>query len=272
MTAWGLAWRTIARSPARSVLAVAGVTVIGALLFNMLLLSRGLLVSFRDLLDNAGYDIRVIAAEGSMAHRAPIADATALAKAIASLPDVESIALVRTDLGQVSAPGKIDAWTPIELIGMTDSKGGGWTIVKGSPLPTGPSAGEPPVVVNTTLASRLHLEPGSRLRLRLTSAGSASALPLVTVQVIGVGGFAFEAAGDLNVATTMAGFAVAHGTPADRQAEMVLVASRPGAAAAWDRRGGKAGRALERDYGTRSAPSRNLFIKRRARRDWRNVI
>jgi len=41
MTAWGLAWRTIARSPARSMLAVAGVTVIGALLFNMLLLSRG---------------------------------------------------------------------------------------------------------------------------------------------------------------------------------------------------------------------------------------
>jgi len=231
MTAWGLAWRTIARSPARSVLAVAGVTVIGALLFNMLLLSRGLLVSFRDLLDNAGYDIRVIAAQGSMAHRPPIADATSLAEAIARLPEVESIAMVRTDLGQVSAPGVNAAWTPIELIGMTDSKGGGWTIVKGSPLPTGPSAGEPPVVVNTTLASMLHLEPGSRLRLRLTSAGSASALPLVTVRVIGVGGFAFEASGDLNVATTMAGFAVAHGTPADRQAEMVLVASRPGAAA-----------------------------------------
>jgi putative ABC transport system permease protein len=231
MTAWGLAWRTISRSPARSLLAVTGVTVIGALLFNMLLLSRGLLVSFRDLLDNAGYDIRVIAAQGSMAHREPIADATSLAEAIARLPDVESIALVRTDLGQVSAPGENGAWTPIELIGMTDSKGGGWTIVKGSPLPTGPSAGEPPVVVNTTLASKLYLEPGSRLRLRLTSAGSASALPLVTVRVIGVGSFAFEASGDLNVATTMAGFAVAHGTPADRQAEMVLVASRPGAAA-----------------------------------------
>ena len=61
MTAWGLAWRTVARSPARSVLAVSGVTVIGALLFNMLLLSRGLLVSFRDLLDAAGFDIRIVA-------------------------------------------------------------------------------------------------------------------------------------------------------------------------------------------------------------------
>src|SRR5206468_8939123 len=85
MTAWGLAWRTIARSPARSVLAVSGVTVIGALLFNMLLLSRGLLVSFRDLLDTAGFDIRVVAADGSMVHRPPIGGASPLAGAIARL-------------------------------------------------------------------------------------------------------------------------------------------------------------------------------------------
>jgi putative ABC transport system permease protein len=231
MTAWGLAWRTIARSPARSVLAVAGVTVIGALLFNMLLLSRGLLVSFRDLLDTAGFDIRVIAAQGSMVHRLPIADATTLAAAIARLPGVANVAMVRTDFGQVSTADGTAAWTSIELIGMTDSTGGGWTITKGAPLPPGSPTAEPPIVVNASLASQLHLEPGSRLRLRLSSGGSASALPTVTLQVVGIGGFAFEAAGDLNVATTLEGFAVAHGTPADRQAEMVLVASRPGTAA-----------------------------------------
>jgi putative ABC transport system permease protein len=230
MTAWGLAWRTITRSPARSVLAVSGVTVIGALLFNMLLLSRGLLVSFSELLDSAGFDIRVIAAEGSMVHRAPIADATSLAEAIARLPEVASVAMVRTDAGQVTTYPDPGAWTSIELIGMTDSRGGGWTISKGSPLPSGPSSAEPPVVVNTALASRLHLEPGSRLRLRLTTAGAATALPPVTLRVVGVGGFAFESAGDLNVATTIEGFAVAHATPADRRAEMVLVASRPGGA------------------------------------------
>ena len=43
MTAWGLAWRTVARNPARACLAIGGVAVIGALLFDMLLLSRGLL-------------------------------------------------------------------------------------------------------------------------------------------------------------------------------------------------------------------------------------
>ena len=232
MTAWGLAWRTIARSPARSVLAVAGVTVIGALLFNMLLLSRGLLVSFRDLLDTAGFDIRVIAAQGSMVHRLPIADATSLAESIARLPGVANVAMVRTDFGQVSTFAEPAAWTGIELIGMNDSTGGGWTIVEGATLPRGSSTAEPPIVVNSALASQLHLEPGSRLRLRLSSGGSASALPTVTLRVVGIGGFAFEAAGDLNVATTLDGFAVAHGTPADRQAEMVLVASRPGAAVA----------------------------------------
>ena len=60
MSAWGLAWRTIARNPARAALAVSGVAVIGALLFTMLMLSRGLLVSFRELLDTAGFDVRVV--------------------------------------------------------------------------------------------------------------------------------------------------------------------------------------------------------------------
>ena len=75
MTAWGLAWRTLVHNPARALLAIGGVAVIGALLFDMLLLSRGLLVSFRDLLDTAGYDVRVMASEGSPIHRSPLAGA-----------------------------------------------------------------------------------------------------------------------------------------------------------------------------------------------------
>ena len=94
MTAWGLAWRTIARSPARSMLAVAGVTVIGALLFNMLLLSRGLLVSFRDLIDAAGYDIRIIAAQGSLVHREPIADAPRIVQKHGVRAEVRAFALL----------------------------------------------------------------------------------------------------------------------------------------------------------------------------------
>src|SRR6185436_2557969 len=47
MSAWSLAWRTVTHNPARACLAIGGVAVIGALLFNMLLLSRGLLLACR---------------------------------------------------------------------------------------------------------------------------------------------------------------------------------------------------------------------------------
>jgi putative ABC transport system permease protein len=230
MTAWGLAWRTIARSPARSVLAVAGVTVIGALLFDMLLLSRGLLVSFRDLLDAAGFDIRVVAAEGSMVHRPPIADATSLAEAIARLPEVQRVTLVRTDSAQAMVPGESGGGVRVSLVGTTDGAGGGvWTIVSGSSLPSASAAGEPPLlIVSPRLASELGVEPGSELGLRLFVPGSASALPLVRGRVVGIGQFAFEAADEYTVATTLEGFATAHGTPADGVASMVLVSSRSG--------------------------------------------
>ena len=234
MTAWGLAWRTITRSPARSVLAVTGVTVIGALLFTMLLLSRGLLVSFRDLLDAAGFDIRVIAAEGSMVHRAPIAEATALADAVARLSEVRRVTLVRTESAQAIGADRGGSGVRVSLIGTSDTAPGGvWTIVRGAALPSGGTpAGPPPVVVSTGLAAELHLDPGSELKLRLFVPGGASALPLVTVRVVGVGTFAFEAGDEQTVATTMDVFAAARGTPADGVAEMVLVASRPGSGAA----------------------------------------
>jgi putative ABC transport system permease protein len=231
MTAWSLAWKSVARSPARSVLAVSGVTVIGALLFNMLLLSRGLLVSFSDLLDAAGFDIRVVSAQGSMLHRPPIAGARTLADAVARLPEVQRATLVATDTAQVTAPGGDGRTIPVSLVGTSDSASAGtWTIVSGSALPQDAQAGGPaPVIVSGRLATELHLQPGSPLQLRLFAQGSASALPAVTARVAGIGAFAFEASGEYTVATTMAGFAAAHGRTEDGDAEMVLVSSRAGA-------------------------------------------
>src|SRR6185503_11828488 len=58
MTARALAMRTAARYKARTMLAVAGVAIIAALNFDMLLLSRGLLLSFADIVNSAGFDVR----------------------------------------------------------------------------------------------------------------------------------------------------------------------------------------------------------------------
>ncbi len=230
MSSWALAWRTIARSPARSVLAVAGVTVIGALLFDMLLLSRGLLVSFRDLLDTAGFDIRVVAAEGSMIHRPPIAQAATLAEAIARLPDVQRVTRVRTETAQAIAPGRTNSGIRVTLVGTTAAAAGTvWTIVSGSSLPSESSPGAPPpVVISPSLATEFHIDVGSTLGLRLFVPGAASALPPISARVVGIGQFAFEAAGDDTVATTMEGLAAARGVPSDDMAEMVLVSSQPG--------------------------------------------
>jgi putative ABC transport system permease protein len=213
-------------------LAVVGVTVIGALLFDMLLLSRGLLVSFRDLLEAQDFDIRVVAAEGSMVHRPPIANATSLAEAIARLPQVRRVTLLRTESAQAIVPG--GDHLRIALVGTTSAAAGSvWTMTSGASLPTVTAAGAPPpLVISTRLASELQLEPGSELQLRLFRPGTASALPLVAARVIGAAQFTFEAADEYTVATTMEGFAAAAGTRDSTVAEMVLVSSQKGAGAA----------------------------------------
>jgi len=53
------ALRELTRHPLRTLLAVAGVAVAGAMLVDMLMLSNGLQTSFRELLESAGYEVRV---------------------------------------------------------------------------------------------------------------------------------------------------------------------------------------------------------------------
>jgi putative ABC transport system permease protein len=230
MSAWSLAWRTVAHNPARACLAIGGVAVIGALLFNMLLLSRGLLLSFRDLLDKAGYDVRVLANEGSPVHRAPLAGAPSLADAISRLPSVRRVALVRSDTALAMVPGRESITASVTLIGSTEHQlGGAWDIVRGSPLPAASMPGEPaPLVVSTKLAQVQQLEPGSTLRLRVTVGGTASVMPSLDCRVVGIGSFTFESADDYTIATTMEGFSAAHGAPEGKdEADLILIASAP---------------------------------------------
>src|SRR6185436_10302400 len=89
------AWLTSVRQPARTCLGVLGVAAVGALLFDMLLLSRGLIVSFRVLLARAGFDVRVLATDATPFAGPRIADATALVAAISALPQVEAVIQLR---------------------------------------------------------------------------------------------------------------------------------------------------------------------------------
>ncbi|MGH2405675.1 MAG: hypothetical protein ACRDGN_14620, partial [bacterium] len=57
---WFLARRNLRRSVSRTALLVAGVTVAGALLFDMSMLGGGLEQSFAEILGGLGYEIRVV--------------------------------------------------------------------------------------------------------------------------------------------------------------------------------------------------------------------
>src|SRR2546430_15498106 len=85
----------IFRQPGRAVLGVAGIAATGALLFDMLLLSSGLVVSMRGLLGQVGYDVRVTATQATPLAGPRITGADAAVAAIAALPEGEEATAVR---------------------------------------------------------------------------------------------------------------------------------------------------------------------------------
>ena len=170
MTSMALAWRTVTAERARAVLALIGVTVIGALLFDMLLLSRGLLVSFRDLLDSTGYDVRVTATDSVM-FRAPIRHASDLARDIAGLPEVKDAAIVRRELASLQV---VDKHRDVTVLSVSlGAERQAWRIVSGMGFSPEERLDEPPLIVSRRLAESLSLSPGSSVKLRISPPGES---------------------------------------------------------------------------------------------------
>ena len=230
-SAW-LAWRTIQRYRARTALATAGVAIIGALLFDMLLLSRGLVTSFADLLDRSGYDIRVLSSEGMSLSRAPIAGASDLTAAIERLPEVASVARIRFERATAASTDGSDL--RVMILGSTQSGARiAWTVIEGADLPTASaSTGACPLLVGRNLATTLNLQPGSTLPLRVDLPGRQSALAPVPCRVVGIADSLFSSADDHDVLTTMDGLRNLRGGAEDDAADIVLVASDTEPAAA----------------------------------------
>jgi putative ABC transport system permease protein len=224
MTAFELAWRTARRYRARAVLAVVGVAVIGALNFDMLLLAHGLLLSFGDLINSTGYNVRIVGSAGLPLARLPVEDAAKLVEQIGRLPQVASVAMMRTEPASTAQPNQPSVG--LELIGTSDLDGEGiWKSIEGAGLQA--ETVTPPVVISKALASHLSLNVGSTLRLRVRIAGEMSALPSVAFRVTGVADFPFEALDSHMAATTLEAFKAAHGGVIRDQADMVLVAAAP---------------------------------------------
>ena len=238
MNALGFAWRSLVRQPARATLAVLGVAAIGALLFDMLLLSNGLVTSMRDLFDQAGFDLRVTATDTLPGQGPSLPRAAAEVEKIAAVPGVKSAYAIRLATAFVEVPGARPLHvSPQGVTGSTRARastsagtststgastGPGprpWTLMRGRDL-----IGDADLLVNENTARQLHLEPGTRVTLRASCAEDQS-LPPVPFVVSGVADFPFDSVTRNTAAVTMdAADAVCGGNDAG-QADVIMVAT-----------------------------------------------
>jgi putative ABC transport system permease protein len=189
MKAFLFAWRSLVRQPARATLGVLGVAAVGALLFDMLMLSDGLIVSMRDLLERTGFDIR-ITASGDLRRAGDRMDSTdATLAAIRRLPQVGTVLAIRfvEAEAETASGGEIVAVTLEAVQG--DARP--WTVLAGRD-----PSGDREVVVSQPLANSLQLAPGSELVVRARCASRDEVLPPARLRVVGVAEFPFELVGD----------------------------------------------------------------------------
>ncbi len=223
------AWRSLTREPVRALLGVAGIAVVGALLLDMLLLSNGLLLSFRDLLRDTGFEVRVTATEALPGAGPPIVPAQAAIESLRGLPELEEVVAVRADLATTVLPGGRP--NEVTVIGMSPRHRSDWKVVRGTDLPppgAGAPADPPPAVVNTTLARVAHVEPGSVLELQPGTPRAPSTLPAFRVRVVGVAEFPFDTSGERTLAMEIGAFRRAQVGAARDEADVLLIAPRRG--------------------------------------------
>lgn len=224
MNAMGFAWRSLVRQPARAALGILGVAAVGALLFDMLLLSRGLVVSMQDLLDRGGWDVRVSASDlpGS-GQRVP--NALESAQAIADLPSVQAALVIRSATAQLDRASGRPLRASFQGVTTLTSAGGSslrapWTIMRGRDAE---GAGE--VVIDQAMASEAGLAPGSEVTMRASCISDLEALPATRLTVVGVAEFPFEATSEHTVGGTLDALKEACGGNVGDEADLILVTS-----------------------------------------------
>jgi putative ABC transport system permease protein len=222
MNAMGFAWRSLVRQPARASLGVLGVAAVGALLFDMLLLSQGLVISMRGLLERTGFDLRVTATDSLPGQGPLIPNALAHAQAIAKLPTVRSAIALRFANATILDGRPRGFYTSFQ--GVAGTAQYPWTILRGRDIGTGAD-----LVINENTATRLQLEPGARVVLRASCTGEEQALPPAPFTVAGVAQFPFDTPNGATLATSLDRLAEACGGNETGEADVIMVASQEGA-------------------------------------------
>ena len=225
MNVFVFAWRSLIRQPARAVLGIVGVAAVCALLFDMLLLSRGLVLSMEELLEQVGFAIRVTATQSLPGSGPRIRSASQVAAAIAALPDVaEAVPLVFGD-AEVTSPDRARPLF-ISFFAADASTRRPWTIVEGRDL-AGDVALTGQVLLNRRLADVLGRRPGDTVTLRGSCGGGSSAVPPLVLEVAGIATFPFDDPTQMTAASTLRDGARACGGDNQDEADLLLVALSP---------------------------------------------
>lgn len=215
MRALPFAWRSLVRQPARSALGILGVAAVGALLFDMLLLSNGLIVSMGDLLNRTGFDVRVTTT-ADLPRTAPrLAGARTTVAAILGLADVRAALAIRFEDAAVLAASNEVAATIQAVHGSAHP----WTIFEGSDIDAGG------VVVNRSLADAIGASAGGRITVAPSCGSGVQALPEVHLPVAGIASFPFELTGEHTIGVDLSLLDELCGAADADTADMLMVTS-----------------------------------------------
>jgi ABC-type lipoprotein release transport system permease subunit len=223
MNALAFAWRSLVRQPARTTLGVLGVAAVGALLFDMLLLSHGLIVSMRDLLARRGYDIRVTSTTALPRSGPLIRRASATAQALGALPGVRGTLAIRFADAQVH--GADGTAITVTFEGLAGNAEPPWSLVRGR-APADPTE----VLVSEAAVRALTLDVGSTVSLLVQCRAAEEALPALPVRVSGIAEFTFELSDEITIAGPLAVLQRACGGSEQDAADVILVVSSGDAA------------------------------------------
>jgi ABC-type lipoprotein release transport system permease subunit len=205
-------------------LGIAGIAATGALLFDMLMLSQGLVVSMERLLAGVGFDIRVTATQAAPLTGPPIASMASTVATLSALQGIEEVVPLRIGEAQVDIGGKP---AEVTFMGANAAVRPPWTLLTGRDIGPQDDANTPRLLINRNLARQLELAPGGTIILRGACMTNSSVPPTV-FQVAGIAEFPFDQASQLTAMTNLRNFAQACGDPAEDRADMLMIASRQG--------------------------------------------
>ena len=229
-----LALRSVARRPVRTLLVILGLSVTGALLLDMTMLSHGLENSLGAVLSRLGFAVRVVP-RGTLPFSgdAEIAGADRLAAAIATRPGVAAaIPLVGTNLYVRAGTRRF----PSFAMGVPGGGTSAYAVLLGHDLP--PAAGRadpedggaspPPVVINRTMAREDAVQIGETIVLStVPGAVLAPREAPGAFRVVGIADFYFDLASQRSLALQTVNLRRIQGRPRDAASLIVVRMTDP---------------------------------------------